>query len=304
MTYAGSAEGAPATLIFKTSHPSRVAEGWNAGRHEAAFYAQVASVTSHRHVPRCFGAEVDEETRTWFLLLEDLTETHATPGEWPLPPPLATCGQIIDAHADHQALHWDAPHLAGLWDTWRWRDETATHAYLEKVAAQIASFADRLGDRLPPERRDHYARLLEAAPRLMRRYRDRRHLTIVQGDAHVWNCFLPNDGSGDARLFDWDSWRIDLGASDLAYMLAVHWYPDRRRRHEGALLDRYHARLTVGGVRDYDRRALHEDYRLAALWLTTWPVAQCAYGIPPVIWWNNFERIMLAVDDLGCSALL
>jgi hypothetical protein len=26
--------------------------------------------------------------------------------------------------------------------------------------------------------------------------------------------------------------------------------------------------------------------------------------IPPVIWWNNFERIMLAVDDLGCRELL
>jgi hypothetical protein len=26
--------------------------------------------------------------------------------------------------------------------------------------------------------------------------------------------------------------------------------------------------------------------------------------IPPVIWWNNLERILLAVDDLGCRDLL
>jgi hypothetical protein len=26
--------------------------------------------------------------------------------------------------------------------------------------------------------------------------------------------------------------------------------------------------------------------------------------IPPVIWWNNLERILLAVDDLGCRELL
>jgi hypothetical protein len=25
---------------------------------------------------------------------------------------------------------------------------------------------------------------------------------------------------------------------------------------------------------------------------------------PPVIWWNNLDRIMLAVDDLGCRDLL
>ncbi len=27
-------------------------------------------------------------------------------------------------------------------------------------------------------------------------------------------------------------------------------------------------------------------------------------NIPPVIWWNNLERILLAVDDLGCRDLL
>jgi len=36
----------------------------------------------------------------------------------------------------------------------------------------------------------------------------------------------------------------------------------------------------------------------------TTPVWQAANDIPPVIWWNNFERIMLAVDDLGCRELL
>jgi hypothetical protein len=28
------------------------------------------------------------------------------------------------------------------------------------------------------------------------------------------------------------------------------------------------------------------------------------HTIPPVIWWNHMERIMLAVDDLGCRELL
>jgi hypothetical protein len=27
-------------------------------------------------------------------------------------------------------------------------------------------------------------------------------------------------------------------------------------------------------------------------------------GIPPLIWWSHLERIMLAVDDLGCRDLL
>ena len=58
------------------------------------------------------------------------------------------------------------------------------------------------------------------------------------------------------------------------------------------------------GVQGYDRRALQEDYCLSVLWQIATPVWQAANDIPPVIWWNNFERIMLAVDDLGCRELL
>jgi hypothetical protein len=57
-------------------------------------------------------------------------------------------------------------------------------------------------------------------------------------------------------------------------------------------------------VRDYDRSALSDDYRLSTLWQITWPIWQAAYDIPPVIWWNNLERVMMAIDDLGCRELL
>jgi hypothetical protein len=70
------------------------------------------------------------------------------------------------------------------------------------------------------------------------------------------------------------------------------------------LLDRYHAELEAHGVRGYDRVALDEDYQLSELWQIMTPVWQATGNIPPVIWWNNFERIFLAVDDLGCRDLL
>jgi hypothetical protein len=40
------------------------------------------------------------------------------------------------------------------------------------------------------------------------------------------------------------------------------------------------------------------------LWQITTPVWQSDNNIPPVIWWNNLERIFMAVDDLGCRDLL
>src|SRR5438094_398051 len=135
--------------------------------------------------------------------------------------------------------------------------------------------------------------------------RSHRDLTIVHGDAHVWNALLPRDaGSDDVRLIDWDAWRVDTATDDLAYMIAVQWYPDWRRRYERESLRRYHDALVAGGVRGYSFDALWDDYRQSVLWQITTPMWQANHGLGPWIWWNHLERIMSAVHDLGCLELL
>jgi Ser/Thr protein kinase RdoA (MazF antagonist) len=177
--------------------------------------------------------------------------------------------------------------------------------HLASFAEDFSSFADRLGDRLSPERRDLYERLFAAAPRLLARYRSHRDLTIVHGDAHAWNAMLSCEPSRpDVRLIDWDGWRVDVGTDDLAYMIALYWSPERRRRHERQSLERYHATLVAHGVRGYDFAALWTDYRLSVLWQITTPVWQAAHQLGPWIWWPSLERVMLAIDDLGCPEFL
>ena len=112
------------------------------------------------------------------------------------------------------------------------------------------------------------------------------------------------DLGDDVRLFDWEGWRVDVATDDLAYMMALHWFPDHRRRHERDLLDCYHAELLAHGVSGYDRRALDDDYRLSVLWQIATPVWQAANNIPSGIWWHHLERIFLAIDDLGCRDFL
>jgi hypothetical protein len=300
LAYDGPAAGAPGSVILKTGLPGR-AEG---GRREVAFYDQVARVMSVQLTPRCFEAYWEPETQAWRLLLEDLTESHApAPTRWPLPPAIEQCETVVRASARFHAAWWDDPRLGTT--VGQWSTAETLNQYLERFSAALQQFARENGDRLPRERHELYERLLTKAPSLRARYHSRRNLTIVQGDAHVWNFFLPKNGdTDDVRLFDWDSWRIGVGSDDLAYMIAMHWYPDRRRRWEQPLLDIYHAALAEHAVGGYDRRALGEDYRLSVLWQITTPVWQAAYDIPPLIWWNNLERIFLAVDDLGCRELL
>jgi hypothetical protein len=302
LAYEGEAATAPSSLIFKTGLPERLNGGWNAGRQEVEFYSKVAGATPPGILPRCFEAEWDQRTNDWRLLLEDLGDSHKIVTTWPLPPSFSECESIVRAWARFHAHWWDDSRLGK--SIGRWGDANAVDEFLQRLQGKVAEFEARLGDRLPSTRRDLYKLLLDRAPRLVKRTDGKRAVTIVHGDAHVWNCFLPRDGGSDVRLFDWDGWRLGVATEDLAYMMAVHWYPDRRRLMEGRLLDLYHDELQSHGVKDYERRALDDDYRFSALWAIVTPVFQASANIPTVIWWNNFERIHLAVEDLGCRELL
>jgi hypothetical protein len=301
LSYLGASD-APEHLILKAAHPDRAA-AWDAGRHEVAFYTKVATGMPALVVPRCFEAHWDADTKAWHILLEDLSESHVIATQWPLPPTLEQCESIMRARARFHAAWWDDPRLGVTVGSPLGAEAVSRN--LQDFAEKYARFADRIGDGLPRQRRDLFQRVRDAGHHLAARYYATGNLTVVQGDSHVWNCFLPRDAeSDDVRLFDWDSWHIGIAASDLAYMMAVHWYPDLRRERERGLLDHYHAALVAHGIGGYDRRALDDDYRLSVLWQIATPVWQAAYGVPPAIWWNNLERVLLAVDDLGCQDLL
>jgi hypothetical protein len=295
LSYHGAPKEAPNSLILKIPLPERADRPW--GRHEVAFYTQVAPAMSAPPVPRCFDAVSDASTNAWHLLMEDLTDSHFTLGNWPLPPTLDESERIIAARARFHAEWWNDPRLGVSIGTWL----DPGDPQLEAFAKEVARFAERVGDRLSSERRDLYHRLIDSGRHLNKRYHTHRHMTIVHGDSHVWNVFLPREpNSNDVRLFDWDGWRVDVGTDDLAYMMALHWFPDHRRHTERHLLDHYHAVLCAHGVDGYDRGALDDDYRLSVLWQIATPVWQAANDIPAWIWWNHLERIFMAVDDLGC----
>lgn len=303
ISYDGPAPGAPRTLILKVAQENFAKTLWQAGRQEVAFYREVAPHLPAQLVPRCFDAHWDGDTQAWHLLFEDLSDTHEIATEWPLPPTLEQAAFIVEALARLHAAWWD--HAALGHSIGHFMDVAAMEQVMAQFAGHFERFAALLGDRLSADRRMLYGRFIGATPRLLERYHSRRNVTIAHGDAHIWNFLVPKPAVTDrVRVFDFDQWRINVGASDLAYMIGLQLYPERRREIESELLDRYHATLLGLGVSGYSRAALADDYRRGVLWQITKPVWQWTASIPPVIWWNNLERIFLAVDDLGCRDLL
>jgi hypothetical protein len=299
LTYDGPANTSPGSLIVKSDRPKRQRTDLSSG--EVGFYNDVAPLLPIGLVPRCFEAHPADATSASYLVLEDLTDTHALPTEWPLPPSDAQCQTIVGSLGHLHAAWWDDPRLGVTVGTPF--DKTALDRFIQRVAGHFVHFADRLGDELSHERRVFYDALMAALPRLHKQ-RYHKNITLTHGDAHVWNCFLPRIESDGVRWFDWDAWRIRVPTNDLAYMMAMHWYPERRKRSERSLLDHYHEVLLENGVRNYTRADLQDDYRLSVLWQSLTPVLFVGFKLPPVIWWNNLQRIMAAVDDLGCRELL
>ncbi|QOZ80097.1 aminoglycoside phosphotransferase [Bradyrhizobium sp. CCBAU 53351] len=303
LRYVGESTGAPQSLILKTANSAFAEKLANGGRREVEYYTQLVPNMPPGLVPLCFDGHFDEDSLAWHLLLEDLTDSHDVAAAWPLPPSREQTIAIITTLARWHAAWWDHPGLGDTVGTFASPEDSAER--IETFAGHYDRFADSLGDRLSEERRILYRRLIDQSDRLSQRYHSRRHLSITHGDAHVWNFLLPRSGVADtARIFDFDLWSINVPSHDLAYMMAMHWYPERRQALERALLNLYHDTLIDSGITGYTRGALDRDYRWAVLWQITRPVWQWSFNIPPVIWWNNLERIFAAVDDLGCEELL
>jgi Ser/Thr protein kinase RdoA (MazF antagonist) len=87
---------------------------------------------------------------------------------------------------------------------------------------------------LPAGRRDPYQRLLDHAPRLLARYHSHRNLTVIHGDAHSWNSFLPRHGGGE-NVIDWEDCKevpvceIAAKSQDRGVLIALLWGAPRWR---------------------------------------------------------------------------
>jgi hypothetical protein len=154
-----------------------------------------------------------------------------------------------------------------------------------------------------------YEKVLATAPAVIKKrigaQQSSRHLTLIHGDAHFWNCLHPRRLEHDLPcIIDWQCWRIDTATDDLAYMIALHWYPERRRALEHNVLRYYYEKLLAYGVENYDWDACCYDYKLSAIGNLFIPVWQWSAKLWPAIWWPHLERAFLAFEDLHCEELL
>lgn len=269
---------------------------------EVFFYQTIAHSMPSIPLLYCYFASHDPQVDLACLLLEDLSESHWQT-DWPLPPSEALCFQTIQALARIHALWWQHPRLESdfrpvIPPGRAWADRRAI------ALDRLPEFLTFLDDRLAASRRAVYQHMLSSTARPWDLPPGAPHQTLLHGDMHVWNVFYPRDPAGNLRIFDWNMWDIGRPTDDLAYMIAVHWYPERRARLEKELMYAYHRRLGECGITGYSREDLWEDYRASVIRSLLIPVWQWVRGILPGIWWPHLERTFLAFEDLECREML
>jgi len=294
----------PSKMLLKLPLPDNEAS-LKMGKDEVFVYNMLTKAMNDPPVVPFFDAVYSPSSQRWQILMEDLSNSHFQP-EVPVPPSRRHCELCVETLAQFHAFWWEHPSLGAeigqILDT-----ETLTEI-VAQIRKNLSSCIDYLGDRLSPNRRRAYEEAMEFAPPFfMRRLTSIERNTLIHGDAHMWNFLHPKDPEkGRAFLIDLaTSNRIRPPTNDLAYMIALQWYPERRALMEESLIRHYHSSLVSFGVKGYAWEDCWLDYRRSVISHMFTPVFQWAGGqIPATVWWHNLERISEAYKDLNCAELL
>lgn len=269
--------------------------GWE--RHEVDFYRRIVPAMTIKakfaDLPfvHCYDIAHNQQTMESHLLMEDLSASYfgVNGGETPT---RAHYESIVDGFAKLHAFWWEHPHLG------RGVGERLSHSQIDHMIEMAQyKFSEISGDRswLMPEMETVVSKWPE---RRRERVINGHGITLVHRDPHPHNFLYARYGHA-VKLIDWESWRVDTGTDDLAYMMACHWDWAQRSQLERDLLKRYHDRLVEYGVSDYTFDDVLYDYRAS--------IVRCLFFL--MIAWSSsqFERIgrgVNAFDEWRCAEIL
>jgi hypothetical protein len=263
---------------------------------EIEFYQTAAKSMSHPPLVRCYDAAYSDATGRSHLLLEDLTRTHSQPTQTRAPSDEFS-RQAVEALAKAHRAWWESAKLGN--GVGKIFDDNWLREFVENLEKSVAEFSEAA--RLTADQKGAYRLMMGNANRIWGRLTDRTNLTVTHGDLHWWNFLYPRDThTHDVRLFDWQLWHIDLGARDLAFLLALGGFAEPRPELEKELLRVYHNSLDI---ENYSWEALQEDYRWSAIRNLNIPIIFWSQGKHYSTWQTALRRAFDSFGRLNCDEL-
>ena len=268
------------------------------GQGEAEVYTRILRGVQGLPTLPCYGIVDDDPNTGLNFLFEDLSESHGqTP--WPIIPSLENCKGAVTALSRIHANWWGRTEpLSSI------VPPVAAHQDATHLAKHFADFVDYVGEYLSPRRAAVYEQTFAYLDALLERRLSPANTTLLHTDSHFWNFLYAKSGAtAHCVIFDWPLWRTGLAGSDLAYMIALHLYPEHRRRFETVMLDHYWSVLAEHGV-DYSREDVQLDYRIGIIVGLLMPIMEFTWNVVTYDWVPKLEKAFAAFDDLDCGELL
>jgi hypothetical protein len=286
----------PTRLLLKWPVEHSAEPGGDA---EIRFYRDFAPVLSSPPIVRCLATASATSAEPW-LLLEDLRTSYGSP-PWPDRPTDSELEAAVIVLAGLHAGWWEGQGGGSALGTPH--TETSLRAMIAGIRAQLPAFLEAVED-LSRSDRQVLETVFNSPLRPWLRLTDQRDLTLIHGDAHTWNFLFPRSGRGTPYLIDWQTWHTDVGARDLAYMMALHWDRRVRQQLEHPLLELYHRELMQRGVTTYTFETLLLDYRRCVVRNLTFPIIYWSRGFPRERWRYRLDCALAAFHDFNCAELL
>jgi aminoglycoside/choline kinase family phosphotransferase len=251
---------APSTIVAKlpaADETSRAtAKSLRSYESEVRFYQQLAPELPIR-TPQAYYADIDDESASFVLLLEDLAPAQQGDQLGGCSPEQAHVAlqELVKLHAPR----WDDPALADI--EWLHRDKAVNREFLASLLPGLwEGFRDRYAS-------DLSADVLEAGTVLFSDIEayllaDTGPLTVIHGDYRLDNLlFDPTPGGVPVAVVDWQMCTDGPAMSDVAYFIGAGLRVEDRRSVETDLVRAYHAALTAAGVTDYAWGPCWREYR-------------------------------------------
>ena len=292
---------APRALFLKIIRNNVFDPALNAEHSEVEFYNRVAKNMPSPPIVHCYHAAASSETQTSHLLLQDLSDSHFQPDD-DTAPSFSQSVRAVEALARCHAGWWNDSRLGR--DIGKLFTQADLDRFVIGTRTNVARFLEIAGNDINLEQRVALQLMVDNAELIWGRLTNRDGLTLIHGDCHWWNFLFPNDPiANEVYLIDWHLWHVDLGARDLAFLLALGGFADPRPDLETELLRSYQLEIVRNGVTDYTCEELYTDYRWSSVRNLNIPVIFWTQGKHLSTWKIALERAFGSFERLGCANL-
>ena len=306
LRYEGGA--GPATVVLKLPHTvegaRRTADAFSFYGREVHFYREAAHRTP-LGTAEVYAAEYDPATKDFVLVLDDLGDRRQLDQ-------LEGCS-IDDALvavrelAAHHAWWWQDQDIIDADWTFRTADPPNPQALPPTLLESWPVIEERFAHLLPGPMLEAARRMPDVCVDLLERLSE-PPLTLLHGDYRLDNLFFDPGAEDPVVAVDWQICGLGRAPYDIAYFMSQSLTPEDRKAADEQVLRTYHDALRAGGVEDYSFEQCWEDYRLAILFCSVYPLNAGALDLvnerAVALFEAMLDRSVKAILDLDALDLL